>query len=203
MQLKKIKYILIILIFPYSLFGQNDFFKQKFDSIWAKLNDTLFIQLLNENELKLKIPDDFEITDVVKNYDVFYQYAIKHQKSDFEIRYYIQYTDYNAIDTSKIKRDNISYSLFTILTMNASGSNWSNVPEIKEMPISNFDFTWEAYSGFYTKPEFGKDFNYCEIYARRLKSSQMLYYFMMFNDYQAEKYLVEKALRTIKKKTNP
>jgi len=185
------------------LFGQNEFIKQKFDSIWATLNDTLFVQLLNENDLEFKMPNNFELTDVVKNYDVFYQYAIKHQKSDFEIRYFIQSADYNTINTSPIQRDNISFSLFTILTMNASGSNWSNVPEIKEIPISSFDFTWEAYSGFYTKPEFGKDFNYCEIYARRLKSSQMLYYFMMYNDYQAEKYLVEKALRTIKKKTNP
>jgi len=200
MLLNKIKYILLILIFPYSLFGQNEFIKHQFDSIWTTLNDTLFIQLLNENVLELKIPNNFEITEVVKNYDVFYQYAIKHKNSDFEIRYYIQSADYNTVNTSPIQRDNISYSMFTILTMNASGSNWSNTPEIKEIPISSFNFTWEAYSGFYTKPEFGKDFNYCEIYARRLKSSQMLYYFMMFNDYQAEKYLVEKALNTIKKK---
>ena len=167
MQWNKLRNIFFFILLPSLLFGQNDYFKAKMDSIWVKLNDSTFLNILDDENLELITPENYKPTKVIKNYDSYYQYALQKDSGTFEIRYYIQPMSSIKNDSSKTKLDNISYSMFSILTLNASGSNWTNVPEIKVLEILNIDkalnFTWEATTEFVPKSEFGNNYNYCSI----------------------------------------
>lgn len=206
MQLKKLKNIILIIFFPTLLFGQNDYFKSRMDSIWLRLNDSTFFNILDKENLVFNMPDPtYKVTKVIKNYDTFYHYAVQNDSGTFEIRYYIQPIGINKLDTTKAKLDNISYSMFSILTLNASGSNWATVPEIQMLELLNIDksltYNWEATTEFVPKSEFGNTYKYCKIFARRINDSSLLYYFLLFSKDYADNKLARIALETIKNKS--
>lgn len=168
-----------------------------FDSLWAKYDTSMFCQILAQSNLNLHIPDSYIVEPIHKNYDVFYQYAVKHTEKKHEIRYLVRNLSNVGTDSNSVTADKFSFSIFSLLSMNAAGNNFSNMPVIniiekKDYP-GNLPVVWAAYSDFNPSTDFGKEYLFCRIYGFRLKNNVMLYYFLMFENYYRDNYL-EKAI---------
>ncbi|MFH2144081.1 MAG: hypothetical protein ABIJ97_16770 [Bacteroidota bacterium] len=198
------KLIFIFLIFPTIIYGQFEFFKMRFDSLWAQSDTNTFRQTLEKYNLSFHKPDSFVIEPVHKNYDVFYHYAIKHVTKKVEIRYVIRYLDNMSFDTNSLDADKFSFSIFSLLTMNAAGSNFSNMPVINILDKTdypkNLPVVWAAYSDFNPSSDFGKDYLFCRTYGFRLKNDIMIYYILLFENYFKDSYLEKSALESINTK---
>ncbi|GAB4280029.1 MAG: hypothetical protein Kow0068_04160 [Marinilabiliales bacterium] len=201
------KYIALLLILYATsiyVFSQNLPHKARMDSMWNKLTDTTFLSLLEQNNLKLEYDDSFYVVPVKKNYDIFYQYALACCKDSFEVRFLFNKIDVQQYQDNNINLDDFCYSLMNITAMNASGANFANLPLIeitaKNNKSNDLNIVWEAKSKFNPKTDFGKDYVFCYLYSRRLKDGIILFYFLLFTDYDKQKHLEKKSLQFIKNK---
>ncbi|TXH24307.1 MAG: hypothetical protein E6Q96_10440, partial [Cyclobacteriaceae bacterium] len=125
---------LLILVFSTILYGQESSIKAKLDSSWSTLTDNTFFELIKENNLTFSLPEGFERTAVKKNYDVYYQYAIVHTKSNFEVRIFIKPFKGLFNEVSNFNPNKFSYNFLAIMSLEASGNVLPNIPQIDLFP---------------------------------------------------------------------
>lgn len=140
-----------------------------------------FDSILTEYSLKLDVKELKNIP-VNKNSNVKYQYAVKHDTLDFEIRFLI--TDINQ--ALNLPQDKRSLSLFTSKVINASGSVLPSIPKIQEFGSKTakqeYNADWLATSSFTTTSNFTSNFKYCSVIALRKNEVGEAYMFFLFND---------------------
>jgi len=157
-----------------------------------------FNDVLNKYSLQLTIPENFSEVPVKNNSAIKYQYALKHDSLDFEIRFLI--TGINkALDLPDDKR---SLSLFTSIVLNASGEVLPNIPKIQEFGsgLAKVDYNadWVANSSFLSKSKFSEGFSYCSVIALRKNQIGEAYIFFLFNDKNQGAKLVSKTTTCLK-----
>jgi hypothetical protein len=186
------------LLMNLSSYGQKGYL----DKFWNDLTDTTFNNLVNDNKLIFTMPDGFVTTNVKRNDNVFYQYAIKDKNSNFEIRIFIK--SFKQISGKKDGFDfnKYSYNFLSSTSLNASGNVLPNIPQIDLFPEDavkkDFNADWGATTAFAPKTEFGKGFNFCALNCIRLNDICEVYVFFMFDDVPKQKSLMEKSFLVMK-----
>jgi len=160
--------------------------------------DHSFKTTLEQKQIALNLPKNFKEVPVKDNPDVNYQYALKHDSLDFEIRFLV--ADINeALDLPNDKR---SLSLFTSIVLNASGEALPNIPKIQELGqgVANMEYNadWVANSSFYAKSTFSKGFDINSVIALRKNDVAEVYVFFLFNDREKGAALVSKLATCLK-----
>jgi len=185
-----------------SSFGREDPFKARMDSSWNLLTDTTFDNLLKTNNLIFTMPENFEEIKVKKNYDIFYQYAIKDKNSNFEIRIFIKPFKGIFNDTANFNPNKFSYNFLASMSLNASGNILSNIPQIDLFPKDGvkkeFNADWGATTAFVPKTEFGRGFNFCALTSLRKDDLCEVYIFYMFDDVPNQESLIQKGFYVMK-----
>ena len=157
-----------------------------------------FNNILDKYKLQLTIPKNFKEVLVKDNPNVKYQYALKHDSLDFEIRFLV--TDINtALDLPNDKR---SLSLFTSIVLNASGEVLPNIPKIEQLQDGlakqEYNADWIASSSFFAKSKFSEGFKICSVLGVRKNSVAEFYIFFMIKDKEAALPLVSKYANLLK-----
>lgn len=157
-----------------------------------------FKTILERKNLVLDTPQNFKEIPIKDNPDIKYQYALKHDSLDFEIRFFV--TDINqALDLPDDKR---SLSLFTSIVLNASGEALPQIPKIQELGqgIASMEYNanWVANSSFYAKSFFSKGFDINSVIALRKNDVAEVYIFFLFNDRDKGAALVSKFATCLK-----
>ena len=129
--MKVLYHLVFIVVLCTNVHAQPLNHKARMDTMWNDLHDSTFFELLDKEKLKLTIPLNFYNVPVVKNYDIFYQYALASKEDSFEVRFLLRQIDIQQYDTSKVDVDNFCYSLMNIAAMNAAGGNFAKLPEIE------------------------------------------------------------------------
>jgi hypothetical protein len=186
------------LLMNLSSYGQKGYL----DKLWNKLTDTTFINLVNNNRLIFTMPDGFVTTNVKRNDNVFYQYAIKDKNSNFEIRIFIK--SFKQISNKKGDFDfnKFSYNFMSSTSLNASGNVLPDIPQIDLFPEDavkkDFNADWGATTAFAPKTEFGKGFTFCAFNCIRLNDICEVNIFYMFDDVPNQQTLMEKSFLVMK-----
>lgn len=195
----KISIITFILLANISTYGQKGYL----DGLWTKLSDTTFNNLVQNTNLVFTMPEGFKTTKIKKNDNVFYQYAIKADNSNFEVRLFIK--NFKQMETKKTDLDffnKFSYNFMTSTTLNASGNVLPDIPQIDLFPEkdvkNDFNADWGATTAFVPKSEFGKGFNFCVFNSLRLNNIGEVYIFYMFDDMPKQQSLLEKSFGVVR-----
>jgi len=145
-----------------------------------------FDTLLKKYKLTLKTLQNFKEVPVKNNSSIKYQYALKHDSLDFEIRFLL--TDINTV--LQLPEDKRSLSLFTSITLNASGFILPNIPKIqvfgKEIANIEYNADWVASSSFIPKSTFSEGFNICSVMALRKNNIGNVYVFFLMKKKEVE-----------------
>lgn len=193
---------LLILVFSTILYGQESSIKAKLDSSWSTLTDNTFFELIKENNLTFSLPEGFERTAVKKNYDVYYQYAIVHTKSNFEVRIFIKPFKGLFNEVSNFNPNKFSYNFLAIMSLEASGNVLPNIPQIdlfpKDAVKEEFNADWGATTAFVPNSDFGKGFNFCSLNCLRLDNVCEVYVFYMFDDVKNQQPLMKDVFYVVK-----
>lgn len=159
---------------------------------------TSFDDILNKYSLQLNIPENFSEISIKDNPDIKYQYALKHDSLDFEIRFLV--TDINT--TLDLPDDKRSLSLFTSIVLNASGNVLPDIPKIQELGSGlakvEYNADWVANSSFYAKSTFSKGFDINSVIALRKNDVAEVYIFFLFSDREKGATLVSKLATCLK-----
>jgi tetratricopeptide (TPR) repeat protein len=123
-----------------------------------------FYQFLKMNKLSLTIPDDYIKTDVIANCDMVYNFAIKHKKLDFEVRYLIVSIPEMRLKlkdaTTTINLNEMYLSEIEVHTMNVSQGE----PEIFRFETTDveneFNTNIGLYSSFPANSEYSGNYKY-------------------------------------------
>lgn len=178
-------------------FGQDGYL----DKQWEQLSDTTFDRLVSDNKLIFTMPEGFIVTRIKKNDNVYYQYAIKDKKSNFEVRIFIR-----SFKNQNVKADfdlnKYSYNFTTVMALNASGGTFKDMPQVDLLPEDavqhDFNADWGGISSFKPSTPFGKGFNFCSLFCYRLNDVAEVYLFYMFNNVSKQQDLLEKSFLVMK-----
>ena len=192
--IKKLTIILALgLGISFTTYGQKGYL----DKLWNNLTDSTFSNLVNSNKLVFSKPVGFNSTSIKKNDNIFYQYAIKDENSNFEIRIFIKSFKQSSSKKDQIDYNKFSYSFMSSTALNASGNVLPNIPQIDLFPEDavqkDFNANWGATTAFVPKSEFGKGFNFCAFNCLRLNEVCEVYVFYMFDDAPNQQSLMEKS----------
>jgi hypothetical protein len=191
MQIKETLSILSLILFSLTCNSQDN-----------KL-DLPFETLLKELHADFKIPDGFEKTTVNKKLPVFYQYAIKHIASGFEVRYFLKpynriLKDYNVKEFDP--RDH-TYSLF-LTTIANSAAEPTTIPKIdvftKEDIKKDFNADWGATTAYKPNILFGSQANFSAALVIKKDDVGEIYVFWLFTDVKNQEALMMKSFSNIK-----
>ena len=190
------------LIVSINSFAQHESFRARMDSSWNLLNEDTFPDLLEANNLLFSMPENFEKTEIKRNYNVFYQFAVKDKNSNFEVRIYIKPFKGIFTDTAAFNPNKFSYNFLTGMALDASGNVLPNIPQIDLFPPEavkkEFNADWGATTAFAPKTEFGKGFNFCALNCLRKDDVCEVYIFYMFDDLPNQQSLMQKVFCAIK-----
>lgn len=175
-----------------------------------------FSDLLIDNDLTFEMPVDFIEVPVRENPDLFYNYAIKHRKADFEIRYSIfplaemlQEYEASLSDSSRIMIDpnQLYKSLFIVNILNVSQIRMGEapIPEIIEFQSKavndEFGCEYGATTFFAANSEFSGEYKYCSmVYLHKENTADVCISFLVKKMKTFEKYFHQAfyALRFIR-----
>jgi hypothetical protein len=189
-----------------TLVAQDDPFKARMDESWNSLKATTFSDLVKANSLVFAMPENFEEIKVKRNYDVFYQYAIKDKLSNFEIRIFVRSFKDDFKDTTRFNPNKFSYNFLVTMALEASGNVLPDIPQIDQFPkeaVKNeFNADWGATTAFVPKSEFGKGFNFCSVNSLRRDGVCQVYIFYMFDNVPEQRALMQKGFYVLRFKDN-
>jgi len=143
---------------------------------------TSFKDILNKYNLELNTPSDFREVSVKNNSNIKYQYALKHDSTEFEIRFLV-----TTIDTTiNLSNSKAFLSLFTSVVLNASGYIIPKIPIIQEL---GYDFANQEYnadeiavSSFLSKSKFTDGFNICSVIGIQKNQINAVFIFFMIKN---------------------
>jgi hypothetical protein len=161
-----------------------------FTAIGQNLQD--FKSKLANCKMKLNIPTGYIESKVIENHDMGYDYAIKSQDNDFELRYAIRpitQTTYANDTEKKMMEDHIAFRnssykviLMTIIINVAGGDQATKLQVYDESAVKKeFNADWGATTIVETKSDFGKGFKTCMIVTIHKKDVADAYFFFMFS----------------------
>lgn len=156
-----------------------------------------FTDGLNRAKMVFEMPEGFTSTTIIENPHMHYEYAIKHDTADIEIRYAIRPFD-NLIQKYEEAKKDTSGMIRTVMInpdqvsfyakiTTATGYNISKSP-IKGRNLADkvIKETYNADNGmvFFVNPkaEFGKGCKYCSMYSIYKKGLGMAFIFFIGDD---------------------
>ena len=157
-----------------------------------------FNKKLSLHRLVLEKPNGFEEVKVNNNTEIGYDFALKHDSINFEVRFLI-----NGINKNLDLPDNErSLSLFTNIVLKASGEVLPNIPKVNILDIylANKDYNadWLANSTFIADSDFAGGYRYCSTIGIRKDGVSETYIFFLFNDKNEATQLLPKVATCLK-----
>ena len=142
--------------------------------------------------MKLNIPPGYIESKIIENHDMGYDYAIKNQDGDFELRYAVRpitQTTYANDTEKKMMEDHITFRntsykviLTTIVINVAGGGTATKLGEYNDIAVKKeFNADWGGNIIAEPKSDFGKGFQKCMIVTIHKKDKADAYFFFMFN----------------------
>ena len=175
------------------------------------VNAQKFEKVLKKNSLTFEKPADFNETEIIKNQDLYYNYAIKLIQDSFEVRYsifplYPLFKDYNkSLDDPKITSldpNKYHLSMFMVNILNVSQSGMENMPSITDFPKEavkqEFGADYGGTSFFEANSEFGKDYKFCLMVALHKKDVADVYISFLGNNREKFDEYMLKAFHALK-----
>lgn len=154
-----------------------------------------FQKLLERANLSFDAPAELIETEVIDNYQMSYQYALKYPDEDFEVRYSINPLDddLKAYEETMKKEETIAslhpndlcksalYAIiFNVSDGKASNEGYTEFP--KESVKKEFHADWGAMAMVEAGETFGQDYQYCMIVAIHKDNLADAYYFYLGNE---------------------
>jgi len=169
-----------------------------------------FTELLDRANLVFTKPDGFEETKIIKNRQMNYEYALKHPKKKFEVRYAIRpldnlLSDYEEKEKNKntgdinIHPNKLYSSLLQATALNISGGQFTEVTEFDKQAVKNeFNADWGASTFVQVGKEFGQDYKYCMMVAIHKDNLGDAYFFYLSDTREDFDKLMSPAFYSLK-----
>ncbi|WP_298146309.1 hypothetical protein [Flavobacterium sp.] len=169
-----------------------------------------FTDLLDRGNLTFQKPTGLEETQIIKNLEMNYEYAIKYPQRKFEVRYAIRpldnlIRDYNEKEKKKnrgeinIHPNKLYSSLLQVTTLNISGGQ---LPELtvfdKHAVKQEFNADWGATTFVEVGKEFGQEYKYCMIVAIHKDNCADAYFFYLSDTKDGYDELMDPAFHSLK-----
>lgn len=171
-----------------------------FNAIGQNLQE--FKSKLENCGMKLNIPTGFVESKVIENHDMGYDYAIKCQEKDFEVRYtvrpitqkvYANDTDKKKMEDNKTFKNSSYKVILMAIISNVTGSGVGGKMQVFDESAvkKEFNADWGATTFVEPKSDFGKGFKYCMIVAIHKMDIADAFYFFLSN---SKENLMENAM---------
>ena len=169
-----------------------------------------FISVLASGKLTFEKPSDFKEVKIIENRQMNYEYAIKHPKKNFEVRYAIRPLDElmrqyeenmknKGPDDVYISPNNLYATLFQVTALNISGGQDPNIIEFNEEAVKNeFNADWGATTIVEVGKEFGQKYKYCMLVAIHKDNCADAYYFYLSDNKEQIGELMDPAFHSMK-----
>lgn len=169
-----------------------------------------FSDLLDRANLTFQNPTEFIETYIIDNQQMNYEYAIKHPKNKFEVRYAIRpldnlLRDYEEKEKNKkpgdinIHPNKLYSSLLQVTTLNISGGQLPEVTVFDKQAVKQeFNADWGATTFVEVGKEFGQDYKYCMIVAIHKDNFADAYFFYLSDTKDGFDELMNPAFHSLK-----
>ncbi len=169
-----------------------------------------FVSMLASGKLTFEKPIDYKEVKIIENRQMNYEYAIKHTKENFEVRYAIRplgklMDEYEEKMKNKgpldiyISPNNWYSTLFMATAMNVSGGQEPNIIEFDKEAVKNeFNADWGATTLVEVGKEFGQKYKYCILVAIHKDNFADAYYFYLSNKKELISELMEPIFHSMK-----
>ena len=170
----------------------------------------VFEEKLLQAKMRFEMPKGFQETAIIPNKQMNYEYAIKHNEKNFEVRFALRPLDgllksYDEKESNKKPGDiNISPNKFytgalLATAMNISGGKMPKIsPFPKEAVKTEFNADWGAITMVEVGKEFGQEYKTCMIVAIHKDNAADAYYFYLANDRQTLEELMQPVFHCLK-----
>ncbi|WP_027004042.1 hypothetical protein [Hugenholtzia roseola] len=169
-----------------------------------------FTGLLDNAGLTFESPVGFKPTKIIENKQMNYEYAIKHKKENFEVRFAIRpleglLRNYREREKNKkqgeinINPNTIYASLLEVTALNISGGQTTEIVEFDTQAVkAEFNADWGATTLVKLEEEFGQSYQYCLIVAIHKDDLGDAYCFFLANSLEQIKELSQPAFYSLK-----
>lgn len=169
-----------------------------------------FTDLLDRSKLLFQKPTGFEEIKTIENPQMNYEYAIKHPKKNFEVRYAIRPLDdllrsYEEKEKNKkpgdinIHPNKLYSSLLQVTTLNISGGQLPEVTVFDKQAVKQeFNADWGATTFVEVGEEFGQKYKYCMIVAIHKDNLGDAYFFYLSDTKDGFDELMDPAFQSLK-----
>jgi len=159
-----------------------------------------FEKIADSAGLLFEMPVGYKECVIKSNFDLPYQFAIKNEEADFEVRYSV-WPMTSLLENTNTKQDPNSMHkiLFITTVMNMTGGTGA---KINPFPINALKETFNADDGsvsfFEFNSEFGKGYKYGQMVCLHKNNTTNVIITFLSNDKQKHSELVLKAFHTLK-----
>lgn len=169
-----------------------------------------FKRQLDNSAMTFDMPKGFVETNVIANKQMGYDYAIKHESKQFEVRFAIrplsnliktfqeQEKDKKPGDVS-IHPNSFHATSFQATVLNISGGR---MPQLRQFPKqavrSEFNAEWGATTFCEVAKEFGQNYKYCMVVAIHKDDIADAYYFYLSDKQETISQLAEPVFHCLK-----
>lgn len=169
-----------------------------------------FTKILDGHRMIFQMPDNYTETEVKKNEDVSYEFAVKSKKNKLEIRYAVfsliqDVKEYQEWKNSKNKNGvtldpNTIYEMFSFtVAANIAGSESFKKTVFDSESVKNeFNADWGASYLVECKSEFGKGYKYALITALHKDDVANAYIIFLFDDFDVAQSEIKTAFYSMK-----
>lgn len=169
-----------------------------------------FKRQLEDSAMMFEMPKGFVETSVIANKQMSYDYAIKHESKQFEVRFAIRpltnlIKTYQEQEKSKKPGDvNIHPNRFYATSFQATVLNISGglMPQLRQFPKqaikSEFNAEWGATTFCEVAKEFGQNYKYCMVVAIHKDDLADAYYFYLSDKQETISQFIEPVFHCLK-----
>lgn len=170
----------------------------------------LFTKLMERSKMSFTAPEGYSETKIISNGQMSYEYAIKHNTQNFEVRYAIrpldeELKDYNKWQKNKGPNDirihpNKMYeAVFQATVLNVSGGELPQWDEFPPQAVKHeFNADWGAVVVTTAGEEFGQKYKYCMTVALHKDDVGDAYYFYLYDDTKVMDDLMMTAFHSLR-----
>ncbi len=171
---------------------------------------SVFQEKLLKSKMIFETPKGFQEIKIVPNRQMNYDYAIKHQEKDFEVRFALRPLDdllksyHEKVSNKKPNENFISPNKFYQAAFFATLKNISGgeMPKVSQLPKEavkiEFNADWGATGMVEVKNEFGQGYKYCVAVAIHRDDIADAYCFYLANDQGTLEELMPPAFHCLK-----
>ncbi len=181
-----------------------------FTSFRAENLPDTFKELLFLGNLTFEPSAGFKEVGVIENIQMNYEYAIKHTKNKFEIRYAIRplgelMREYEKFEKNKkpgeiqISPNKLYTTLLQVTALNISGGQEAKITEFNPEAVkTEFNADWGGTTFVKVGKEFGQNYTYCMIVAIHKDNFADAYYFYLSDKTEGFSELMNPAFHSMK-----